>query len=221
MILTPQMIVNAYAQGVFPMAETATARTLHWFDPQWRGILPIDGFRIARSLSRSRRRGGFRFSCNRDFAGVLAACADRPVTWINPAIARVFTDLHRLGLAHSVEVWNPDGTLAGGVYGLALGGAFFAESMVSRVTDGSKMALAELVTRLRRGGFALLDTQYLTPHLASLGGIEIPRADYHQRLTPALALRPAPLTFAPVNPDQADGAFWSQEPMPRQMADRA
>lgn len=210
MRLTPEVIVRAYAGGVFPMAETATDSEIHWFEPKRRGILPIEGFHVSRSLARSRRRGGFRFSCDGDFAGVVRACADRPVTWINAEIFRVFEALHGLGLAHSIEVRSPDGTLAGGVYGLALGGAFFAESMVSRVTDGSKLALAELMARLGRGGFRLVDTQYLTPHLASLGGIEIPRHQYRALLAEALEAEARPdLAFAPVNPARADGAFWS------------
>ena len=219
MRLTPELIVAAYAQGVFPMAESASATVLHWFEPRLRGVLPLEAFHVSRSLSRSRRRGGYRFSCDRDFVAVLAACADRPATWINPEIARVFNALHAQGLAHSVEVWTPDGRLAGGVYGLALGAAFFAESMVSRVTDGSKMALAELVARLRRGGFRLLDTQYLTPHLARLGGIEVSRAEYRRRLEGALAAPVAAGVFAPVNPARADGAFWSEETVPGQVAD--
>ena len=210
MRLTPEVIVRAYAGGVFPMAETATDSEIHWFEPKRRGILPIEGFHVSRSLARSRRRGGFRFSCDGDFAGVVRACADRPVTWINAEIFRVFEALHGLGLAHSIEVRSPDGTLAGGVYGLALGGAFFAESMVSRVTDGSKLALAELMARLGRGGFRLVDTQYLTPHLASLGGIEVPRHQYRTLLAEALEAEARPdLAFAPVNPGRADGAFWS------------
>lgn len=210
MRLTPEVIVRAYAGGVFPMAETATDSEIHWFEPKRRGILPIEGFHVSRSLARSRRRGGFRFSCDGDFAGVVRACADRPVTWINAEIFRVFEALHGLGLAHSIEVRSPDGTLAGGVYGLALGGAFFAESMVSRVTDGSKLALAELMARLGRGGFRLVDTQYLTPHLASLGGIEIPRHQYRALLAEALEAEARPdLAFAPVNPGREDGAFWS------------
>lgn len=220
MRLTPELIVAAYAQGVFPMAESAQSGAVHWFEPRLRGVLPLEAFHVSRSLMRSRRRGGYTFTCDRDFAAVLDACADRPVTWINPAIARVFSELHAQGLAHSVEVWTPGGQLAGGVYGLALGAAFFAESMVSRVTDGSKMALAELVTRLRRGGFRLLDTQYLTPHLARLGGIEIPRAEYRRRLDVALAAPVAAGAFAPVNPARADGAFWSEEAVPRQVTDR-
>jgi len=210
MRLTPEVIVRAYAGGVFPMAETATDSEIHWFEPKRRGILPIEGFHVSRSLARSRRRGGFRFSCDGDFAGVVRACADRPVTWINAEIFRVFEALHGLGLAHSIEVRSPDGTLAGGVYGLALGGTFFAESMVSRVTDGSKLALAELMARLGRGGFRLVDTQYLTPHLASLGGIEIPRHQYRALLAEALEAEARPdLAFAPVNPGREDGAFWS------------
>ena len=210
MRLTPELIVRAYAGGVFPMAETAEATDIHWFEPRQRGVMPLDGFHASRSLIRTRKRGGFTFSCDRDFEGVVAACADRDVTWINDEIFTVFNALHELGLAHSIEVWSPDGRFAGGVYGLALGGAFFAESMVSRVTGGSKMALAELVTRLRLGGFQLMDTQYLTDHLASLGGIEIPRAHYRKALAEALEAPARPeIAFAPVNPARADGPFWS------------
>ncbi|MFN4099780.1 MAG: leucyl/phenylalanyl-tRNA--protein transferase [Pararhodobacter sp.] len=207
--LTAELIVRAYASGVFPMAESADDPTIHWFEPRSRGILPLEAFHVSRSLRRTRRRGDFRFSCDTDFAGMLAACADRPVTWINAPIASVFAELHAEGLAHSVEVRHADGQLAGGLYGLALGGVFFAESMVSRTTDGSKLALAELVARLRRGGFRLLDTQYLTPHLASLGGIETPRGAYRHRLAEALVAE-ADFTraFQPVNPDSPDGSFW-------------
>ena len=202
--LTPELILAAYAQGVFPMAAGARSRHLHWFSPERRGIIPLEGFHASRSLHRRRRRGletgagrvPFRFACNEAFDAVLAACADRPETWINPEIAQVFGDLHRQGLAHSVEVWAGP-RLVGGVYGLALGGAFFAESMFSAVTDGSKMALAELVARLASGGYVLLDTQYLTPHLTSLGGIEIPRAAYLRQLERALAV--------PADPQRAFG----------------
>lgn len=209
MRLTPELIVRAYAGGVFPMAESADSPYVHWFEPRQRGVMPLDGFHVSRSTARTRRRGGFRFSCDQDFASVLAACAAREETWINPPIAQVFKDLHDLGLAHSIEVWTRDGDLAGGVYGLALGAAFFAESMVSRVTGGSKMALAELVARLKAGGFRLLDTQYLTPHLASLGGVEIPRDSYRRVLAEALVIQPDSATgFATVNPDTPDGGFW-------------
>lgn len=209
MRLTPELIVRAYAGGVFPMAETAEGSRIHWFEPRRRGVLPLEAFHISRSLRRSRRRGDFRFGANQDFRAVMAACADRPVTWINRAITQVFTDLHALGLAHSVEVRDANGALVGGVYGLALGGAFFAESMFSRTTDGSKLALAELVARLRRGGFVLMDTQYLTDHLASLGGTEIDRAEYRARLVEALAAPgDSERAFAPANPQAEDGAFW-------------
>lgn len=207
MRLTPDLIVRAYAGGVFPMAEAADSDAIHWFEPHQRGIMPLAGFHVSRSLRRARRRGGFRFSCDGDFSAVLAACADRKETWINAEIARVFMELHEIGLAHSVSVWTPEGALAGGVYGLAIGAAFFGESMVSRVRDGSKLALAELVARLRAGGFALLDTQYLTPHLASLGGVEISRAAYRQHLAAALAVAADhPHAFGPAR--APDGALW-------------
>ncbi|MCC5969348.1 MAG: leucyl/phenylalanyl-tRNA--protein transferase [Pararhodobacter sp.] len=209
MELTPSLIVRAYASGLFPMAESAEAAQLHWFQPRQRGILPLDRFHVSRSLRRSLRRCDWVFSCDTGFAEVLAACADRAETWINPDIARVFTELHALGLAHSVEVRSSDGALAGGVYGLALRGVFFAESMVSRRTDGSKLALAELVARLRRGGFVLLDTQYLTPHLASLGGIEISGARYMRQLEGALEIHADhACAFAPSNPQASNGAYW-------------
>jgi leucyl/phenylalanyl-tRNA--protein transferase len=209
--LTPELILAAYAEGIFPMGLSAHSALVRWVEPERRGVIPLDGFRISRSLRRRRRRGAFRFTANADFVGVVAACADRPETWINPPIARVFCELHALGLAHSVEVWE-EGRLAGGVYGLALGAAFFAESMVSRRTDGSKLALAELVARLRAGGFTLLDTQYLTPHLASLGGIEIDRADYRRRLAAALAAPADPArAFGAAAPAGPDGAVWRLE----------
>ncbi len=208
MQLTPSLIIRAYASGLFPMAESAQAHTLHWFEPQRRGIMPLDGFHTARSLRRSLRRGAWQFSCDSDFAAVLSACADRDETWINPEIARVFNELHGLGVAHSIEVRGPDGALAGGLYGLALRGAFFAESMFSRRTDASKLALAELVARLRRGGFTLLDTQYLTPHLASLGGQEISRNTYRRMLDAALSIEADhAAAFSPVNPEAANGAY--------------
>lgn len=207
--LSPEVIVAAYARGIFPMADAAGADGVRWYEPVRRGILPLEGFHIARSVVRQRRRGAFRFSCDAAFGAVMDGCADRPETWINPPIRRAFEALHEAGLAHSVEVWE-GGRLAGGVYGLALGGAFMAESMFSARTGGSKLALAELVARLRAGGFALLDTQYLTPHLASLGGIEISRVAYRARLEAALAVRPDPdLAFGPVSAPGAAGARWS------------
>ena len=207
--LSPELVLRAYARGIFPMAENADSPVLYWFEPSWRGILPLERFHASRSLVRRFRRGGWRFSCDQAFAEVMAGCADRPETWINADIAQVFTALHAQGQAHSVELRDAAGELVGGVYGLAIGGAFFAESKFGRRTDASKLALAELVARLRRGGFRLLDTQYLTPHLARLGGIELPRAVYRRQLALALA---APAdharAFAPENPDSPAGAYW-------------
>lgn len=186
--LTPERVLQAYAVGVFPMAESRHDDTLHWVEPLRRGILPLDGFRMSRSLRRRILRAPWTIRVDSDFAAVVAGCADRPETWINTPIFDLCCALHDLGHAHSLEVWEGE-IMAGGVYGIALGGAFFAESMFSRRTDASKVALAYLVDRLRRGGFGLCDTQFLTPHLASLGGIEIDRAAYRARLTRALGLR--------------------------------
>ncbi len=193
--LTPDLLLQAYAAGVFPMAERRTDATLFWVDPRRRGILPLGGFHLSRSLARTIRSRRFRVSLNRDFAGVIDGCADRPDTWINVPIRTAFLDLHRRRYAHSIEVWE-GAELAGGVYGLALGAGFFAESMFSRRRDASKVALAYLVDRLRQGGFALMDVQFLTPHLASLGAVEIPRERYHERLRAALS-RPASMAVGP------------------------
>ena len=193
MELTPDHLLMAYARGIFPMADGRNDPTVHWIDPRHRGIMPLNQFHISYSLARRMRRQPPQVTINRDFTGVVHACADRPETWINPTIARLYAQLHALGRAHSVEVWH-DGHLAGGVYGVTLGAAFFGESMFSRRTDASKLALAHAVRRLRAGGFTLFDTQFLTPHLASLGGVEIKRADYHKRLFAALQLQ---ATFTP------------------------
>lgn len=191
--ITPELLLRAYAMGLFPMAESRGATELHWFDPVRRGILPLDGFHISRSLARAIRRADYQVTTDRDFDGVVAACADRPETWINAEIVALYQRLHQMGHAHSIEVWR-EGRLIGGTYGVAIGGAFMGESMFSRETDASKIALAHAVHRLRAGGFTLFDTQFLTPHLASLGGIEISRAEYHRRLARAL---PLPARFDP------------------------
>ncbi|MDU8945085.1 leucyl/phenylalanyl-tRNA--protein transferase [Ovoidimarina sediminis] len=183
--LTTDLLLHAYASGIFPMAETRDDPDLFWVDPQDRGIIPLDGFHISKSLARTIRRGTFTITTDTDFAGVIDGCADRPETWINPAIRQLYLDLHAEGAAHSLEVWQGE-TLAGGVYGVSLGAAFFGESMFSRARDASKVALAYLVDRLRQAGYTLFDVQFLTPHLASLGAIEIPRAAYHARLAEAL-----------------------------------
>lgn len=167
------------------MAESRDARQVYWVDPEDRGIIPLSGFHISRSLKRRLRRLDYSIAINQDFAGVVKACADRDETWINDTIFALYRQLHRLRRAHSVEVWR-ENRLAGGVYGVALGGAFFGESMFSRMTDGSKIALAYLVDHLRRSEFRLFDTQFVTPHLESLGAIGISRDAYHQRLRDAL-----------------------------------
>jgi leucyl/phenylalanyl-tRNA--protein transferase len=171
--------------GVFPMAETRDSAEIHWVDPRRRGIFPMEAFHISHSLARAIRRGGFVITTDTDFDGVVRACADRPETWINDEIFQLYGQLHQMGYAHSLEV-RAEGRLVGGVYGVTLGAAFFGESMFSRVTNGSKIALAFLCHRLRAGGFQLFDTQFLTPHLASLGAVEVSRGEYHRMLRAAL-----------------------------------
>ncbi len=190
--LTPEGVELAYRHGIFPMADERTAEIL-WFRPDPRAVIPLDGFHVSRSLARTLRRAVFDVRVDTDFEGVMRGCADRPEgTWISERFVEVYGALHRAGKAHSVEAWR-EGRLAGGVYGLALGGAFMAESMFHRETDASKVALAALTSRLRERGFILLDVQYVTPHLESLGAIEITRREYERRLERALAL---PCTFA-------------------------
>jgi leucyl/phenylalanyl-tRNA--protein transferase len=183
--LTPNMLLRAYSIGAFPMAEHRDDPEVFWVDPKRRGVMPLDGFHISRSLARRMRLSGFQVTIDADFAGVVRGCADRIETWINNEIFSLYSELHKLGHAHSLEVWDED-ILIGGVYGVVLGRAFFGESMFSRRTDASKIALAFLVDRLKQAGFTLFDTQFLTDHLASLGGIEISRAAYHRLLEPAI-----------------------------------
>lgn len=186
-MLTPNLMLTGYAKGIFPMAESRDAETLHWVDPERRGIFPLDGFHISRSLARSILRLNYTIRTNSTFSEVVQRCAARPETWINGPLFGLYDQLHAIGHAQSLEVWQ-DGELIGGVFGITLGAAFFGESMFSRRTDASKIALAYLVDRLRQGGFRLFDTQFLTPHLASMGAIEIPRHDYRSRLAAALPL---------------------------------
>ena len=188
-----ETLLTCYARGVFPMAEHRDSPSLFLLDPDERGILPLDGLHISRSLRKSLRRADHRVAINQDFPATVRACAEpapgREDTWINPVIERLYTDLHNTGHAHSVEVRDLDtDALIGGLYGVSLGGAFFGESMFSRRTDMSKIALVHLIERLKARGFILLDMQFLTPHLESLGGIEIPRADYQRRLSDALTI---------------------------------
>ncbi|MFQ6018053.1 MAG: leucyl/phenylalanyl-tRNA--protein transferase [Kiloniellaceae bacterium] len=189
MQLTPELLLRAYAIGIFPMAEGRDHSDLHWIDPELRGILPLDGLHIPRRLRRKIRRRDFAVRCDSAFGRVIRACAEpvasRPDTWINPTIERLYTELHEAGFAHSVECWRGR-ELAGGLYGVSLGAAFFGESMFSRATDASKVALVHLVLRLKKGGFQLLDTQFATPHLSRFGVVEIPREDYRRRLARAI-----------------------------------
>jgi leucyl/phenylalanyl-tRNA--protein transferase len=197
--LTPDLLLGAYAAGIFPMAETRDDPEVYWVDPRRRGVLPFDGFHISRSLARRMRSGRFHAALDADFEAILEGCAERDETWINATIRRLMLQLHDRGHAHAFGVYEGE-RLIGGMYGLTLGAAFFGESMFSRATDGSKMVLAWAVDHLRRTGFRLFDTQFLTPHLASLGGIEISRSEYRKRLNQALELR-ADIFALPIETD--------------------
>lgn len=203
MSLTAELLLHGYSIGIFPMAEHRDDPELFWVDPKYRGVFPLDGFHISRSLARSLRRSGFDISIDQDFNGVVDGCADRADTWINGELRHLYDQLHMTGHAHSVEVWDAD-KLVGGVYGVVLGAAFFGESMFSRRTDASKIALAYLVDRLRQTGFKLFDTQFLTTHLASLGAIEIPRGTYREALEEAIN---ASADFSADIPQSADGVI--------------
>ena len=189
MEITTDILLKAYAIGVFPMAESQDATELHWIDPRRRGILPLNSLHIPRSLRKTLRKESFQVHCNTAFMQVMEACAeprpDRSETWINPQIKRLYQQLFQSGFAHSVECWK-DGRLVGGLYGVSLGSAFFGESMFSRETNASKVALVHLVARLEKSGYSLLDTQFLTSHLARFGVIEVSRETYHQHLGMAL-----------------------------------
>ena len=185
------------------MARHRDDPRVHWIDPAERGILPFDSFHIPRSLKKVLKQGAFTVTCDTAFERVMEGCAapapDRPETWINAEILRLFVELHRLGLAHSVEAWH-EGELAGGLYGLALGGAFFGESMFSHVTDASKVALVHLVARLVFGGYSLLDTQFVTSHLSRFGAVDVPRWKYLRLLSEALQRRATFYCELPVDP---------------------
>ncbi|MDO6482481.1 leucyl/phenylalanyl-tRNA--protein transferase [Shimia thalassica] len=183
--LTPALLMHAYSVGVFPMSEHRDDPEIFWVDPHQRGIFPLDAFHVSKSLSKALRKRPFRISLNENFLGVVDGCADREETWINAEIRDLYQSLHQLGCAHSLEVWE-DTMLVGGVYGVTLGSAFFGESMFSKRTNASKIALAYLCAHLRNCGFTLFDTQFITPHLASLGAIEISRASYHALLADAV-----------------------------------
>ena len=187
--ITPQILLRAYSAGIFPMAESAEDNALYWVEPEERGIIPLDGLKVSHSLRKSLRHGGFVIRVDTDFAGVISQCAarttDRKSTWINNRIVSLYTQLHRMGCCHSIETWQ-NGKLAGGLYGVRIGAIFFGESMFSRVTDASKVALVHLVARLNAGGFKLLDAQFVNPHLERLGAVKLAKTGYHQLMEPLL-----------------------------------
>lgn len=216
--LTPDLLIQAYAYGIFPMAESAEDSEVFWVDPDLRGIIPLDGFHVPKRLARTIRADFFTIRCDTAFEQVIRGCAapaeDRAETWINDDILAVYTELFKRGAAHSVETWvqfeSGEEELVGGLYGVHLGAAFFGESMFSRVTDASKVALVHLVARLIKGGFTLLDTQFVTPHLERFGAIEIPRGEYRRRLAEAIR-RPA---YFPVDfPEDPVSFLQSRTPM--------
>ncbi len=198
--LTPELMLTAYASGIFPMAEARDDPDIYWVDPRTRGVLPLDRLHVSRSLARRLRRDNYEVRMNSDLMAVLAGCADRPETWINGTIGALVQALFERGFAHTMEVWSDD-RLIGGVYGIALGGAFFGESMFSRERDGSKIALVWLVDHLSRAGFSLFDTQFVTPHLTRLGAEEISRDAYRVRLSQALEI-PARINAVPLESDR-------------------
>ncbi len=188
--ITPEILLRAYSIGLFPMAESADDPEIFWVEPDVRGVLPLDDrFHVSRSLRKTIKQKPFDIRFNSNFAGVIAACAqetsDRPSTWINETIKSLYTALHHMGHAHSVEAWDGD-ELVGGLYGVSLGSAFFGESMFSRRTDASKICLVHLVARLRQQHFTLLDTQFTTEHLKTFGAIDVPKADYALLLAAAM-----------------------------------
>ena len=187
--LTPEILLRAYAEGLFPMAERRGDPTLYWVSPEKRGIIPLDTFHVPRRLARTVRSGAFTVTADTAYRDVMQACAAPAPgceeSWINDEILRLYCALHASGHAHSIECWQ-DGRLAGGLYGVRLGAAFFGESMFSRVRDASKVALVHLVDGLKRGGFVLLDSQFITAHLARFGAVEIPREHYLMKLAAAL-----------------------------------
>jgi leucyl/phenylalanyl-tRNA--protein transferase len=208
--LDPRLLLQAYAMGIFPMADSRTSAEVFWVEPRNRAIIPIDGFHLSRSLGRTLRSDRFKVTLDTAFADTVVACADRSETWINGDIERAVLALHRLGHAHSIEVWSGDRgspELVGGLYGIKLGRAFFGESMFSRRTDASKVALAWLVARLKAGGYSLLDCQFMTDHLASLGAVPVPRDRYAALLASALGEGEGAAAFRP-------GDFWALDSLP-------
>jgi leucyl/phenylalanyl-tRNA--protein transferase len=186
--ITPELLLRAYASGVFPMADSASSVEIFWVDPTRRGIIPLNNFHVSRTLRSALRQGDYSIQIDTDFNQTVSLCAGRPETWINDQIFDLYTELHHLGFAHSLEVWR-DNCMIGGVYGVAIGAAFFGESMFSKATNGSKIALSYLIYHLNVAGFTLFDTQFITPHLQTLGAVEIPRRQYQKMLANAILKR--------------------------------
>ncbi|MFM8746568.1 MAG: leucyl/phenylalanyl-tRNA--protein transferase [Aestuariivirga sp.] len=213
-VITPQILLRAYAAGIFPMAESAEDSALYWVEPEERGIIPLDGLAISRSLRKRLRAHTYTVKIDHDFPAVIAACAEktpeRRTTWINSRIVALYTQLHRMGCCHSVECWR-EGRLLGGLYGVRIGAVFFGESMFSRADDASKVALVHLVARLNFGGFRLLDAQFVNDHLARLGAVAVPRGDYHRMMEPLLAAEADFSAFA--QDDDPDAVLaWARRP---------
>lgn len=200
--LTADLLLRGYMAGIFPMAEARDDDAVFWVDPRQRGVLPLDQVHVSRKLRRFMARSDWTLSLNRDFAGVVEGCAEREETWINEQIFEAYTDLHEMGFAHALEVWE-DATLIGGIYGVAIGSAFFGESMFSRRPNASKVALVALCCHLKRCGYTLFDTQFVTPHLSTMGAVEISRDRYRTILCEALRQK-ADLTSQPVPVQVAD-----------------
>ena len=205
-IVTPETLLRAYAYGIFPMADDRNDDTLFWVDPDERGIIPLDSFKISRSLKKAIRLDRYTITSDRAFRDVMRGCAvtktGRETTWISERIESLYCALHARGAAHSIECWHED-NLVGGLYGVSIAGAFFGESMFHTMTDASKVALAHLIARLKAGSYRLLDTQFVTDHLKQFGAIEISREDYHQRLNIALN---TPADYSAAGTDQLSGA---------------
>lgn len=210
--LTPELLLCAYASGLFPMANDRHDPTIHWIEPRRRGVLPLEAFHLPRSLRKTVRQARFTICSDRAFRSVIEACAvprpNRARTWLNDELIDLYVNLHALGYAHSVETWVDD-RLVGGLYGVSLGAAFFGESMFSDERDASKLALAGLVERLRAGGYSLLDTQFVTEHLRRFGAIEISRGDYQRQLR--LALGRKAVFYSDAGPVPSDPP-WSPPP---------
>ena len=206
--LTPDILIKAYSVGLFPMAQSRGDDSLYWVDPEQRGILPLNAFHVSRKLKKQVRRGRYRVSMDEAFPAVMHGCAEpapgRRDTWINDQIMALYQALAKMGCAHSIEVWDGE-RLVGGLYGVAIGAAFFGESMFSRVPNASKIALVHLVARLIKGDFTLLDTQFVNDHLTQFGVVEILRDDYRQKLS--LALRRVATLPQRIEPDELDGLF--------------